>query len=116
MGSNNLWFRKNWADISSARLKSTKAQIELDQARNSHAIEAAEAFLDLIKASEKLASFSDALIKSKNASAASIAWELRAWSNSIWAFVDFNRADEISAQFFLNHKLFDPIQHQRCHH
>ena len=46
---------KNWADISSARLKSTKAQIELDQARNSHAIKAAEAYLDLIKASEKLA-------------------------------------------------------------
>jgi outer membrane protein TolC len=46
---------KNWADISSARLKATKAQIELDQARNSHAIEAAEAYLDLIKASEKLA-------------------------------------------------------------
>ena len=45
---------KNLADISSARLKSTKSQIELDQARNSHAIEAAEAYLDLIKASEKL--------------------------------------------------------------
>jgi outer membrane protein TolC len=46
---------KNWADISSARLKATKAQIELEQAKNSHAIKAAEAYLDLIKASEKLA-------------------------------------------------------------